>query len=265
MKNGIRQGSILSPLLFNVYIDDLNYMLKNKGVGCHIANVPMNNFSYADDLVLLSPSAIAMNELLGVCDKFAKDNYIIFSGTKSVYMRILPRSIRLSCTPSIYLGEEKLALVDRFNYLGHLIVTDFSDDGDMIKEMRKLCARGNSLIRKFKFCNIDVKCTLFKSFCYSLYCASLWSDYKQSTFQRLKVNYNNILRRLMGVPVYSSASFLFGSLGVKSLGELLRTVQFSLMNRVSDGSSNELIQTLYMSDARQSSRIWQRWHRSLFV
>ena len=43
---------------------------------------------------------------------------------------------------------------------------------------------------------------------------------------------------------------MFGSLGVKSLGELLRTVQFSMMNRVDDGSNNELIRTFYRSDTR---------------
>ena len=56
MKNGIRQGSILSPHLFNVYVDGLNHSLNGSRIGCHIANEAMNNFSYADDLVLLAPS-----------------------------------------------------------------------------------------------------------------------------------------------------------------------------------------------------------------
>ena len=64
MKNGIRQGSILSPHLFSIYVDELNYMLNRSGVGCHVANTPMNNLSYADDLVIISPSASALNELL---------------------------------------------------------------------------------------------------------------------------------------------------------------------------------------------------------
>ena len=134
----------------------------------------------------------------------------------------------------------------------------------MKKEMRKLCYRGNSLVRKFKFCNEDVKCTLFRSFCYSLYCASLWSCYKAETYQRLRVNYNNIMRRLMGVPLYSSASFLFGSNGVKTLNELIRTVQYSLMKRV-ETSKNTLIQVLLQSDATRNSAIRQRWHDSLFL
>ena len=133
----------------------------------------------------------------------------------------------------------------------------------MRKEMRKLCYRGNCLIRSFRFCNEDVKCTLFKSFCHSLYCSSLWSTYRDHTFQRLKVNYNNIMRRLMNVPPFSSASFLFGSLGVKTLMELLRNTQYSLMKRI-EFSSNSLIAVLKTSDAYTNSIIRQHWHTMLF-
>ena len=80
MSNGIRQGSILSPHLFNVYVDDLNFKLNEIGVGCHIAGTPTNNLLYADDLVLLAPCASALNELLSVCYEFANDNHItVFS------------------------------------------------------------------------------------------------------------------------------------------------------------------------------------------
>ena len=264
MKNGIRQGSILSPHLFSVYVDDLNHILNRSRVGCHIANTPMNNFSYADDLVIVSPLASALNELLKHCDNFAKDHYVIFSTTKSVCMRILPKNLKLNNCPSIYLGTEKLLFVDTFNYLGHTITCDFKDDDDMRKEMRKLCYRGNCLVRTFNFCEEDVKSTLFKSFCYSLYCSSLWSCFKGATFQRIKVIYNNIMRRLMKVPPFSSASFLFGSLGVKTLPELIRTNQYSLMRRI-ESSSNSLIVLINSSDAILRSSIRQHWCNSLFI
>ena len=263
MKNGIRQGSILSPHLFNIYVDKLNCDLNDSGIGCHIAGQPMNNFSYADDLVIVAPSASALNDLLKSCDRFAKEHYVIFSPVKSVCMRILPRQVKLNCCPSIYLGNEKLNFVDSFNYLDHTVTANFKDDTDMSKEMRKLCYRGNCLIRGFKFCNEDVKCNLFKSFCYSLYSSSLWSSYNAYTFERLKVNYNNIMRRLMNVPPFSSASFLFGSLGVKSLMELLRFTQYSLMKRVED-STNSLITALNTSDTILNSGIRQHWHNILF-
>ena len=213
--------------------------------------------------MLIAPAPAALNDLLKVCDDFATEHHIIYSGIKSVCMRILPPRLKLGNSPSIYLGENGLQFVDEFNYLGHTITSDFSDDRDILKEMRKLCYRGNCLIRKFKFCNDDVKCTLFRSFCYSLYCCSLWYNFKKSTLQRLKVSYNNIMRRLMGVPAYSSASFLFATLGVRSFQELLRANQYSLMKRVTD-SSNLLIRDINISDVFLQSEIRHYWYQSLF-
>ena len=135
MKNGIRQGSILSPHLFNVYVDRLNYDLNGSGIGCHLANTPMNNFSYADDLVIVSPSASALNDLLKYCEQFARDHYIIFSVAKSVCMRVLPKHVTLNNCPSVYLGNEKLKYVNTFNYLGHTVTSDYNDDNNMRKDI----------------------------------------------------------------------------------------------------------------------------------
>ena len=48
--NRIRQGGQLSPLLYNVYSDDLNHHLKAKGVGCNVGGAWVNSLSYADAL-----------------------------------------------------------------------------------------------------------------------------------------------------------------------------------------------------------------------
>ena len=52
--NGIRQGGQLSPLLCNVYTDDLNHRLQETGVGCDIGGYWVNSLTYADDMVLLA-------------------------------------------------------------------------------------------------------------------------------------------------------------------------------------------------------------------
>ena len=35
VNNGVKQGAVLSPLLFAVYLDDLLKKLRNVGLGCH--------------------------------------------------------------------------------------------------------------------------------------------------------------------------------------------------------------------------------------
>ena len=58
--NGTRQGSVLSPALFAVYMDEILIKLRNLGVGCYVGGVFMGALGYADDPVLLVLSRIAM-------------------------------------------------------------------------------------------------------------------------------------------------------------------------------------------------------------
>ena len=61
VSNGVRQGGILSPYLFCVYMDDLSNKLNDIKVGCTIGATLINHIMYADDLVLLSPSAMGLS------------------------------------------------------------------------------------------------------------------------------------------------------------------------------------------------------------
>ena len=58
--NGIRQEGQLSPLLYNVYTDDLNHHLQATGVVCYVGGASLNSLSYDDDMVLLAPTVILL-------------------------------------------------------------------------------------------------------------------------------------------------------------------------------------------------------------
>ena len=139
-----------------------------------------------------------------------------------------------------------------------------SDDEDIKREIRSLSARGNALIRTFKFCTDDVKLNLFKTYCYSMYGGSLWCNYKLATLNRLKVTYNNIMRRLLSYPRFHSASLMFVSINVKSFPEVRRSIMGSLHTRLTL-SSNRAVEMLCNSDVRVLSPLWQRWGQDLLV
>ena len=71
VSNGVRQGSVLSPILFSVYLDSLLVDLSKSGVGCYWGSFFAGAFAYADDVVLLAPCAAALRIMLSICSRFA--------------------------------------------------------------------------------------------------------------------------------------------------------------------------------------------------
>jgi hypothetical protein len=58
--NSVKQGTVMSPVLFCVYIDELLTSVWKAGVGCYIGGIFVGAFAYADDIVILAPSATAL-------------------------------------------------------------------------------------------------------------------------------------------------------------------------------------------------------------
>ena len=238
VSNGVRQGGILSPYLFNVYMDDLSLRLKTKYAGCRIANNLINHLFYADDLVLLCPSHRGLQELLETCEKYAREHDIIFNTKKSVVMIRRSKLLKTAVVQPFKLCNEVLKEVIETKYLGYFITADGKDDRDMTRACRQLYAQGNSLIRKFHMCTEKVKIKLFITYCSQLYCAHLWQfrEYEKS-YRKVKVAYNNVFRFLLRLPRDEqgrpcSASEMFVSRKVKSFQEILRNVVFKFQCRL---------------------------------
>ena len=81
--NGVKHGGILSPMLFNVYIDDLSIKLNQSGIGGVIGGHLINPLYYADDLCLISLSSAGMQKLLDVCSTYATEHLLTYNGSKS--------------------------------------------------------------------------------------------------------------------------------------------------------------------------------------
>ena len=83
MMNGIRQGGILSPYLFNIVLDDLLKKLNESKVGCVAGGMLINHLAYADDTVLIAPSAKALQTLINICSHFAIEHDMIYNTEKN--------------------------------------------------------------------------------------------------------------------------------------------------------------------------------------
>ena len=77
-QNGVKQGGVLSPYLFNFYFDNLSQKLNNLNIGCHL-NTTINHLFYADDLVLIAPTKNGLQKLIMKCESFSIDHSVQFN------------------------------------------------------------------------------------------------------------------------------------------------------------------------------------------
>jgi len=68
LMSGVRQGGVLSPALFSVFVHDLLSKLNKCCLGCFIKGVCVNSLMYANDLILLSISVTHMQKTIELCN-----------------------------------------------------------------------------------------------------------------------------------------------------------------------------------------------------
>ena len=89
-------------------------------------------------------------------------------------------------------------MVEQCRYLGTTISIKNSEL-DLKRQMRKMYANANVLLRKFSKCSINVKCYLFKTYCSNLYCAPMWFDYTKTALKKIKNSLQQQLKTIYGL------------------------------------------------------------------
>ena len=273
--NGVRQGSVISPLLYNVYIDQLSDRLNALNVGCAVGEDILNHACYADDLLLLSPSSSGMRKLLETCSGYGQTHDIKFNAAKSVSMVFRGRRSPLGLgghSPALKLNGDTIPRKSTTRYLGYQLREDLSDDDDILNRRKFIFAQGNKLIKFFSKCSRLIKVKLVKTYLSQIFCIQLWTKFKRQNFSKLKSAYNSVIRRLFWVPRFSegpegelisfSASGLLVPLNINGMDSLRRIAIYRFSVRL-NVSENCFISSALLY--RPSSRVWGSWMVALHV
>ena len=76
-------------------------MLNDSRMGCHVDNVCVNHVFYADDLCLMAPCAIALQQLLNIWHRYSIIVDLNFNLKKSFCFTFTPKPYKL-CLTSLY-------------------------------------------------------------------------------------------------------------------------------------------------------------------
>ena len=104
-----------------------------------------------------------------------------YNAKKSAVMIFRSATLKGCSIPEFKLKGVTLHVVATYKYLGNYISDDLSDDDDINRQRRTLYVQGNIILRKFSMCYLEVKLTLFRSYCSPMYAVQLWWNYKKST------------------------------------------------------------------------------------
>ena len=161
---GTKQGSVLSPSLFNIFIDDLLNDLSTSPIGAHIGNEIVNSFAYADDVTLMSPTAPGLQDLIDKCYMYAQTWWFNFGIKKTKCMSV--NSNLFVSEPKWTLGEKDIESVKHLEILGTIFSTNLSMEAHAQKRM-KACRTAMYSMSEQGCCypglSSEVKVHLFKT------------------------------------------------------------------------------------------------------
>ena len=202
MTNGVRQGGILSPFLFQIYIDGLIDKVVSSGIGCRMGYYMSNIIAYADDIVILAPSVTALQYLIDLCYQEACGLKLNFNRNKSICIRFSFNSISTDLKKRFSLGKELLENVNEIRYLGFMITYNLCNKIDIIRERNRFYGNFNCILRKFYYVDLQIFLTLFNSFCLCFYGTELWfENFNCKTIKKqFAIGYHKAVKKILQVP-----------------------------------------------------------------
>ena len=206
--NGVKQGGNISPILFTIYSDQILMKLKSNGSGCHIGSSFCGAVAYADDIVLLAPSKIALQDTLTVAASSGECLNLIFNPSKCQLLTFDPHVDRKVVKSCVNFCNQRVEEVDGDVHLGHYVGRDCINEV-VNRAVNDLYRRTNVLLSKFGHCDSTTIYRLFKSFCMSVYGSSLW-HFDHSSVDRFFCAWRKCVRRIFRVPPLTHCHLLPG-------------------------------------------------------
>ena len=136
---GVKQGCLLYPSLFAIYINDLTERINHLGCGIQIDDIQLSILLYADDIAVIAPDESKLQLMLNEVAAWCQDWKLQINPTKFKIVHFRNASVHQS--PHLfYCGTHNLDYTNSYKYLGLWFDEHLTMD-KAVKELSKSASR----------------------------------------------------------------------------------------------------------------------------
>ena len=234
---GVRQGGILSPCFYCLYVDDLISKLESLNIGCYILEMFMASLLYADDMALLAPSVKGLQLLLDKCSEFCEDWDICLNAKKSKLMYFGKKCSNLFAP---ILNGNPLQWVESWPYLGVSLVSGRRFGCSAYERIRKFYRCANAIFRIEGRSDDETMLRLVESHCVPMLTYGMeiahFSDYRERS--KIRAAYNSLYRKMYGYRTTESVTELQLSLARPTWEMLIEKMKVGFYQRLASCSAS---------------------------
>ena len=202
--NGVRQGGVISAILYCFYVNDLFQLLRRRGHGCWINGNFCGIFGYSDDNFLMAPSINALQEMLNTCEEFVQEHNLKFStdaNPSKCKTKCLAFLFRKRELPRLKLCGNSLPWVDNCKHLGNYVESKY--DGmkhDILVKRAAMVAKNIELNQEFFFSHPTTRVSVNQIYNSHFYGSALWNLFSQEAI-KLENSWNTSARIMWDLPM----------------------------------------------------------------